>query len=218
MRTDETSEDDSSDRALDELLKQARFPESRVDAQARLRTQWVALSRKRQMTRIVSGVGAAAVVVLISGIALMTMRSDVRQEHPLVGPKMLVTQAPNWRQPTLSERFVALQPDKRTRRTPDPKNTQAHDPSIDRLLRQLNDPLVDRRLQAARELSKVGRPQVVQTLSKMVQCDVNRREALAALMLSDDPEARRAIDAAKRSSNVVSAQVFALKQELHKDF
>jgi hypothetical protein len=121
----------------------------------------------------------------------------------------------------MTEQFVARREDLRAKRKAlqDPVNVAAPvDSSVERLMKQLNDPLVDRRFEAARALAKVDQPHVVQTLSSMIQRDVNRREALAALLLSDDPAAQRALADATCGSRVVGAQVTALKHELRKGF
>jgi hypothetical protein len=48
----------------------------------------------------------------------------------------------------------------------------------------------------------------------MVSADVNRREALAALVLSDDPAAQQAVTAAAKSSRSIDAQLRVLQREL----
>lgn len=64
-------------------------------------------------------------------------------------------------------------------------------PAVDRLFARLDDPRIDVRLAAARLLGKVDGPAVTQRLAEMVGENRNRREALAALMQSDGPEARQ---------------------------
>jgi hypothetical protein len=87
------------------------------------------------------------------------------------------------------------------------------DPPVARLVEQLGDPVVDRRFEAARELAAVEEPQVINVLADMVDRDINRREALAALLLSKEPSAAKVL-AAARVASAIDAQVRALEHEL----
>lgn len=223
MRTDEGFDipgEDPSERALDALLARARFSQASAESQQRLRSQWISLSRKPRIRPTVwMTSAAAAMIVVVAGMSVVMWRTKPIQDGVVVGPKMLVTSGNDepkqiWREPTMAERWVALRAAKAAHSKP---QAPAADPVVGQLVQQLGDPLVDRRFQAARELAKLPQqPQVVATLSSMVQRDVNRREALAALILCKDPVARKVLDDASRSSGTVNAQITALKHEMRK--
>jgi hypothetical protein len=75
-------------------------------------------------------------------------------------------------------------------------------PAVDRLFARLDDPKVAVRLAAARLLGKVDGPAVTERLAEMVGENRNRREALAALMQSDGPEARQFVARAQGTRNL----------------
>jgi HEAT repeat protein len=75
-------------------------------------------------------------------------------------------------------------------------------PAVDRLFARLDDSNVDVRLAAAHLLGKVDGPAVTERLAEMVDENRHRREALAALMQSDGPEARQFIAQAQATRDL----------------
>jgi hypothetical protein len=81
---------------------------------------------------------------------------------------------------------------------------QVRGPALDLLFTRLDDPRVDTRLTAARLLGKVDGPIVTERLAQMVAANRNRREALAALIQSDGPEARAVLTRASASPDLTA--------------
>ena len=75
---------------------------------------------------------------------------------------------------------------------------------VDALFAHLEAPRMDRRLAAARALGRVNGPAVSERLALMVQRGVHRREALAALLSSNGPEAASALSSFQRMPSLVS--------------
>jgi HEAT repeat protein len=73
------------------------------------------------------------------------------------------------------------------------------------LLEQLDSPSVTTRLAAARALGAIDGPQTTAALAKLVQSGSNRREALAALMLSGGDDARRFVAEAETDAPLAAA-------------
>jgi hypothetical protein len=209
------------DAALDRLLAQARWDEPTAADEYRLREDWMHLRRRRRIAPVLYLATAAAVVVMVAG-TLSVMRPAPekvvqRNEKP---PVMLVTQGDEppaslipSRPATAYERLIAMQSGGSAPVGTVPQPAVRLDSGMQKLVDQLGDPLVNRRYEAARELARSGEPQVVPVLQEMVQEGVNRREALAALLLSDDPSAARALSEV-RTSRTIDAQVIALSIEL----
>ena len=78
------------------------------------------------------------------------------------------------------------------------------DPPTECLLAELGDARSDTRLAAARALGRIDGPELTVRLADLVRRDVNRREALAALMLSAGPEAQQFLEAASRQKSIAS--------------
>lgn len=221
------SEDDrhNDDAALDRLLAQARWEEPTAAEEYRLREEWVELRRRRRIGPMLY-VAAAAAIVIVAGMALLRIPAPV--DH-LVDVKMLAIQpepddsplidsrAANSYEMLLMMQAAKVVPSKSVvvadvppARQPEPQI----DPRVLRLVNQLGDPLVKNRYDAARELAHTDPPVVVPILAEMVEQGVNRREALAALMLSRDPLALSVL-AEVRTSPTIEAQVIALRTEIH---
>jgi len=116
--------------------------------------------------------------------------------------------------PNLARELVQRVMDPATRRPALDALQRMNNPPIKPLVQELGSPLVEQRFAAARALAVVNDPSVVPMLCRMVASDVNRREALAALVLCDDPAARQAVTAAAKSSRSIDAQLRVLHREL----
>ena len=75
---------------------------------------------------------------------------------------------------------------------------------VDALFAHLDAPRMDRRLAAARALGRINGPAVSERLATMVERGLHRREALAALLSSNGPEAARALSSFQRMPSLVS--------------
>jgi hypothetical protein len=87
------------------------------------------------------------------------------------------------------------------------------EPPVDELAAELRSPLVERRLAAARALGAIPNPEVTEMLGRMLQREDCRREALAALMLSDNAAARQMLRSARRSRSI-DAQCLAIQTQI----
>ena len=78
------------------------------------------------------------------------------------------------------------------------------DAPVDPLFTHLDAPRTDHRLAAARALGRINGPAVSERLARMVARDVHRREALAALMSSDGPDASRFLSGFRQIPSLLS--------------
>ena len=78
------------------------------------------------------------------------------------------------------------------------------DAPVDALFAYLDAPRMDRRLAAARALGRINGPAVSERLATMVERGFHRREALAALLSSNGPEAARVLSSFQRMPSLVS--------------
>jgi hypothetical protein len=77
-------------------------------------------------------------------------------------------------------------------------------PPTEPLFAQLRHPDIRMRLASAKALARIDGPGVTARLEVMVRRDVNRREAVAALLYCDSPEAVRFIRTARRSPDLAA--------------
>jgi hypothetical protein len=77
-------------------------------------------------------------------------------------------------------------------------------PPVEPLFAQLRHPDVRMRLASAKALARIDGPAVTARLEVMVRQDVNRREAVAALLYCDSPEAAEFLRAARRSPDLAA--------------
>jgi hypothetical protein len=90
-------------------------------------------------------------------------------------------------------------------------------PPLDRLIEHLGNGRVDRRLAAAKALGEVCDPQLVARLRWMVQRNVHRREALAALLQCHQPQAGEFLLAA-RGNRVIDAEIRSVQMQMKQFF
>jgi hypothetical protein len=77
-------------------------------------------------------------------------------------------------------------------------------PPVEPLFAQLRHPDVAMRIASAKALARIDGPGVTARLEVMVRQDVNRREAVAALLYCDSPEAVRFLRNARRSPDLAA--------------
>jgi hypothetical protein len=244
VRTDEPFENDPIERALDELLKRARFPQPSVQSEQRLRDTWIALSRKRQVRWVVSLVSAAAVLALVAGSILLWNRRNTDVLVPNYA--MILRDAPTparSRDANLWERALVQRPFRGTstqpsvvqvkapqqmdvesilRRISNPATRgetieslrQMSNPPVNELFAELRSPLMEKRFAAARALGALPGPRIVPALQQMLARGEARREALAALMFCDDPAAQQVLLTARQSRSI-DAQCIALGSQIN---
>jgi hypothetical protein len=92
----------------------------------------------------------------------------------------------------------------------------AKNPPVDQLFGCLNDPLVPLRLAAAELLGEIDGPATAKRLAQMAVDNVNRREALIALLHCDSAEATSFLAMARQSSSM-GPVVASLQIQLHRD-
>jgi hypothetical protein len=78
-------------------------------------------------------------------------------------------------------------------------------PPVDGLVAQLGNPNAKIRFAAAKALGRINGPAVTARMAALVERDVHRREALAALMYSRGKEAERYLDAARKYPELAAA-------------
>ena len=132
-------------------------------------------------------------------------------EQPVKPPALVL------RDPREVNEFLARVVDASTRDEALRELRQASDPPVNALLAQLNNPLVERRFAAARALGEVCRPEVVELLWRMVARDVQRREALAALIQCHDPRAGRYLALANDDPGL-EAQLRSVRDQMKRYF
>lgn len=87
------------------------------------------------------------------------------------------------------------------------------DPPREALLNELNNPIVANRQAAAQALGAICNAELVERLGEMVESNINRREALAALLAAKNASAMAMLDDVARRHAAVKSQIQALKSE-----
>jgi hypothetical protein len=82
---------------------------------------------------------------------------------------------------------------------------EVRNPPVDGLVAQLDNPDARVRFAAAKALGRINGPAVTARMAALVERDVHRREALAALMYSRGKEAARYLDAARKYPELAAA-------------
>ena len=87
------------------------------------------------------------------------------------------------------------------------------DPPVDEFFKYLRHSRQDVRMAAARVLGRLNRPEVLSRLTRMIERDVNRRTAIAALLSSDGEKAREVLAAAE-AHPALAGTVQSVRSEL----